>query len=242
MCQVLVEIDKFDCGHDKASSPNIQRGSCRRRPCSAYEPVFRFGNPRFPCDSCRQDENNLERFDGWGNMGRGRVPGCPPGSTRHGEDDVPDYVAELVRQIHEMLPREVSEMRAEHRIQVEFNGRAIELDAGPGPRLPRSLVGVIAAAIQNLSNLAPFLAPLNLFMPPPVRQPAGRGRRREQPHRQPQWPEPEFSSTRIRGNFNARAEYRSHLDDDDGYTDGDNDSTTFCDPYEMTLGRRVRFG
>ncbi|KAM3497275.1 hypothetical protein MY10362_009368 [Beauveria mimosiformis] len=164
-------------------------------------------------------------------MGRGRVRGSPP---RHAEDDARDY-AELVRQLLEMLPRELNEMRAEHRLHVEFNGRDVEPDlAGLGPRLPRGPVGVIAAALRNLFDLAPLLPPFNnLLAPPPMRHPFGRGRRRD---RQSQWSEQEF-----RANFSARAEYRNHRDDEDGFFDGDNDSTTFYDPYDMPPGPRVRF-
>ncbi|KAM3455430.1 hypothetical protein MY3296_002410 [Beauveria thailandica] len=185
----------------------------------------------------------MERPDELVNLDRGRLP---PGSTRYGEDDARDY-AELVRLLLDMLPRELNEMRAEmrdemraemrraeRRLHVEFNGRDFDPDlAGLGARLPRAHVGAIAAALFGLAPLPP---PYNYLAPLRMRHMIGRGTRRD---RRSHLSDLEFS-TNIRANFSTRAEHR-YRDDEDGYFDWENDSTTFYDPFDMPLGPRRRF-
>ncbi|KAM3556773.1 hypothetical protein MY1884_004870 [Beauveria asiatica] len=185
----------------------------------------------------------MERPDELVNLDRGRLP---PGSTRYGEDDARDYTEFVRLLLLEMLPRELNEMRAEmraemrraeHRLHVEINGRDFDPDlAGLGARLPRAHVGAIAEALQPLFDLAPLPPPFNSWAPPPMRHMIGRGWRRD---RLPHWSDLGFSAN-IRANFSTRAEHR-YRDDEDGYFDWENDSTTFYDPFDMPLGPRRRF-
>ncbi|KAM3437510.1 hypothetical protein NHJ13734_004577 [Beauveria thailandica] len=177
----------------------------------------------------------MERPDELVNLDRGRLP---PGSTRYGEDDARDYT-ELVRLLLDEMRAEMrAEMRrVEHRLHVEFNGRDFDPDlAGLGARLPRAHVGAIAEALQHLFDLAPLPPPFNSLAHPPMRHMIGWGRRRD---RRSHLLDSGFSAN-IRANFSTRAEHR-YRDDEDGYFDWENDSTTFYDPFDMPLGPRRRF-